>query len=109
MTLALLLIAALPALPPTPKQPVTDEYFGTKVVDDYRWLEDGADPKVKAWSDAQNARARAVLDALPGRAALQPQVEALMNNPSPAWRSIKPTTSTFSGLAVTMPRGPCTT
>ena len=43
--------------PSTPKKPVVDTYHGVTVTDDYRWLEDGADPKVKAWSDAQNARA----------------------------------------------------
>ena len=55
----------VPPIPNTPKKPVVDEYQGVKVTDDYRWLEDGNDPAVKAWSDAENARARAVLDNLP--------------------------------------------
>ncbi|MEI9897353.1 MAG: hypothetical protein WDN28_26720 [Chthoniobacter sp.] len=42
--------------PPTEKKPVTDEYHGVKVVDDYRWLEDAGTPAVKAWTDAQNRR-----------------------------------------------------
>src|SRR5688572_23654561 len=54
----------------TPKTPVTDEYHGVKVVDEYRWLEDGKAPDVRAWSDAQNAAARAYLDKLPARDAL---------------------------------------
>ena len=60
--------------PPTAKVPVTDVYHGVRVVDDYRWLENGDDPKVKQWSDAQNAWARASLDHLPGVDALRAQV-----------------------------------
>jgi prolyl oligopeptidase len=53
--------------PPTPKKPVTDTYDGVKVTDDYRWLENGDDPEVKAWSAAQTRLTRSVLDALPVR------------------------------------------
>jgi prolyl oligopeptidase len=67
----LALSLAVPALaqtappPPTEKRPVTDELHGTKIVDQYRWLEDWNDPKVKAWSESQNAYARSYLDKLP--------------------------------------------
>src|SRR5438552_18827079 len=44
------------APPETPKKPVTDEYQGVKVEDDYQWLENDSDPAVKGWSDAQNQR-----------------------------------------------------
>jgi prolyl oligopeptidase len=54
----------------TPKKPVTDTYGKVTVADDYRWLEDFSDPEVKQWAAAQNARARAFLDALPDRDAL---------------------------------------
>ncbi len=54
----------------TPKKPVTDTYGKVTVTDDYRWLEDFSDPEVKQWAAAQNARARAFLDALPDRDAL---------------------------------------
>jgi prolyl oligopeptidase len=67
--------AAGPAGPPaTARVPVTDEYHGVKVVDEYRWLENGNDPKVKEWSDAQNAWARGYLDRLPRRDALRAEV-----------------------------------
>ena len=56
--------AAVPA-PVAERRPVTDVYHGVKVVDDYRWLEDWNDPAVQAWSEAQNAHARYVLDSLP--------------------------------------------
>jgi prolyl oligopeptidase len=70
-------LAAAPR-PATPKKVVTDTYHGVAVRDDYRWLEDGADPAVKAWSDGQNARSRAFLDKLPGRAELTRRVEQLV-------------------------------
>ena len=52
--------------PPTPAHPVTNSYFGTKVVDDYIWLENFDDPAVKAWNAAENKVSRAYLDKLPG-------------------------------------------
>jgi prolyl oligopeptidase len=51
------------------------------VADPYRWLEDGDDPEVVAWAEAQNARTRAVLDALPARPALRAQLERLLRAP----------------------------
>jgi prolyl oligopeptidase len=66
----------------TAKKPVTHEYQGVKVVDDYEWLENDADPQVKAWSEAQNAQARAWLDKIPGRDALQKRVDTLIRSTS---------------------------
>src|SRR5580658_52988 len=45
-------------LPPPPTVeaiPVSDNYFGTKIVDSYRWLEDSKSPETRAFIDAQNA------------------------------------------------------
>jgi prolyl oligopeptidase len=68
---------ARPAYPPTRVQEVTDDYFGTKVVDPYRWLEDESQPEVKAWVTQQNALTRSYLDAIPERAALRARLESL--------------------------------
>jgi prolyl oligopeptidase len=73
------------AHPPTEKKPVTDEYHGVKVVDDYRWLENAADPAVKTWTDAQNRLTRAYLDALPQRAAIEAQLTALSSKESASY------------------------
>src|ERR1700741_4570603 len=54
-----------PAPPRTAERPVTDEYFGRKVVHPYRWLENWDDPEVHAWTKTQNSYARAMLDAPP--------------------------------------------
>jgi prolyl oligopeptidase len=71
--------AAAAALPPPPaakKVPVTDTYFGTTVVDPYRWMETG-DPDLTTYLKAQNDRTRTILDSIPGRAAFASRVQAL--------------------------------
>jgi prolyl oligopeptidase len=70
--------------PPTEKKPVTDEYHGVKVVDEYRWLEESGSPAVKAWTDAQNKHMRAHLDALPDRAGIEAQLTALYAKDTPS-------------------------
>ena len=64
--------------PATPKKPVTDTYNGVTVSEDYRWLEDWEDPAVKQWSATQNTRARAYLDALASRPAVEQQLKSMM-------------------------------
>jgi prolyl oligopeptidase len=70
---------ALDAPPAAPVKPVTDDYFGTQVVDNYRYLEDLADPQVQAWMKAHATYTRAVLDGLPGREGLEKHIHALAN------------------------------
>jgi prolyl oligopeptidase len=70
-------VAAAPAYPQTPRKPVVDTYQNVEVTDDYRWLEDGADPAVREWSLAQLKVARAYLDPLPQLAALKRKLGAL--------------------------------
>ncbi|MGB6829671.1 MAG: S9 family peptidase, partial [Terracidiphilus sp.] len=45
-------------LPPPPEvqtNPVTDDYFGTRIMDNYRWLEDEKSDATQAFIDAENA------------------------------------------------------
>jgi prolyl oligopeptidase len=67
--------------------PVRDTLHGVEIVDNFRWLEgDNSDPaqmgqvtpEVAAWTDAQNAHTRAVLDGLPGRKAVEDALRPLM-------------------------------
>ena len=49
--------------PPTPARPVVDVLHGTTLTDRYRWLENGKDPEVTAWTRAQHAATVRFLDA----------------------------------------------
>ena len=72
------------AAPLTEKKPVTDEYHGVKVVDEYRWLEETGSPAVKAWTDAQNKHSRAWLDARADRAGIEAKLTALYAKDTPS-------------------------
>src|SRR5881392_1505084 len=87
-TMALLNLSGAEPLPQTPKKPVTDEYQGVKVEDNYQWLEQDDDPAVKAWSDAQSRRTREYLDKLPDRAAIEKQLTEWYAKTSPSYSGI---------------------
>jgi prolyl oligopeptidase len=70
------------------KKPVTNEYQGVKVQDDYQWLENDNDPAVKAWSDGQNQKTRAYLDKLPDRAPLEKQLTEWYAKTSPSYSGL---------------------
>src|SRR6185437_9530472 len=63
------------------KSEVIDNYFGTKVADPYRWMEDLNAPEVKQWVEAENAVTFKYLDALPMRDALKKRITELWNYP----------------------------
>jgi prolyl oligopeptidase len=75
----------VPTPPDTPKKPVTDEYRGVKVTDNYRWLENWDDPVVKQWSAAQNARTREYFDHLASRPAIKDRLKQLVAASSAAY------------------------
>jgi prolyl oligopeptidase len=56
-----------------------DDYFGTRVADPYRWMENVDSPEVKQWVDAENALTRSYIDAIPGREAIKDRLMALTN------------------------------
>src|SRR5215468_11095260 len=67
--------------PETKKVDVVDDYFGTKVADPYRWLEDDKSPEVEAWVEAENKVTFAYLDRIPYRAQLKERLTKLQNYP----------------------------
>jgi prolyl oligopeptidase len=74
--------------PLSEKQPLTDEYHGVKVVDDYRWLDNLGDPKVRAWNDAQNQLTRSILDKVPSRPRLYERLKAIIGENSSSYFSL---------------------
>ena len=55
---------------PAPAIRHVGDHFGTKVIDDYRWMEKPGSKRLAAYMRAQNAYTRKVLAAIPGRQAL---------------------------------------
>ncbi len=58
-----------------------DDYFGTKVADPYRWLEDDNAPEVKDWVQAENAVTFGYLDKIPFRPKIKERLTAIFNYP----------------------------
>ena len=79
-----------PGAPVTEQIPVTDTYYQEHVSDPYRWLENGDDAKVRAWSEAQDARTRQYLDGLPQRAAIYDRLYALISATSSSYQGLQP-------------------
>ena len=56
-----------------------DDYFGTKVRDPYRWMENVDSGEVKTWVDAENQLTRSYLDDVPGREKMHARLMDLTN------------------------------
>lgn len=65
--------------PETKKEQVVDEYFGIKVSDPYRWLENDNSPETKAWVEAQNEVTFNYLDGIEYRDNLKKRLTELWN------------------------------
>ncbi|MGO9803975.1 MAG: prolyl oligopeptidase family serine peptidase [Steroidobacteraceae bacterium] len=72
-------IAQAPIYPVTASVGVSEDFFGTKVADPYRWLEDLGSPAVVQWVGAQNAVSRPSLAAIAQRAWLKQRLGELWN------------------------------
>jgi prolyl oligopeptidase len=67
--------------PESKKGEVVDDYFGTKVPDPYRWLEDENSSDTKTWVEAQNSLTFSYLDKIPYREKLKTRLTELYNYP----------------------------
>jgi prolyl oligopeptidase len=69
-----------PLVPPkAERRPLEEDFYGTKVVDDYRWLEDASSPATEKWVAEEMAYTRAVLDPLPGRELIHKRLTELLS------------------------------
>ena len=65
--------------PTTQKVDVVDDYFGTKVSDPYRWLEDDLSPETAEWVKAQNVVTFDYLSKIPYREQIEQRITKLMD------------------------------
>ncbi len=67
------------SLPKTDVKLAIDMFHGVKVLDNYRWLEDGNSPATQKWVEEEMAYTRAVLDPLAGREAIHQRLTQLLS------------------------------
>ncbi len=67
--------------PETKKVDTVDEYFGKKIPDPYRWLEDDRSEETEAWVKAQNEVTFGYLEKIPFREAIKKRLEEIWNYP----------------------------
>ena len=65
--------------PPTAKDGTVDDYFGVKVADPYRWLENDTSAQTAAWVEAENKVTNAYLAKIPFRGKLLKRLTELAN------------------------------
>ena len=65
--------------PKAEKGNVVDDYFGTKVPDPYRWLEDTDSPQTAAWVKAENVLTSGYMEKLADRASFREGLMKLLN------------------------------
>ena len=82
VTLTLQAFALADNPPQTATTTASRTYHGIKVPDPYAWLEEGSDPKVKAWIEAQNSYAEKELSGFAGREALAKRISELSLTPA---------------------------
>jgi prolyl oligopeptidase len=75
--------------PDAPRLDLVEDLHGHSVADPYRWLEDAADPRTQAWTEAQDAVTTEVLGGLSMREYFTARLEELVHAGAvgvPVWR-----------------------
>ena len=67
--------------PLTKKVEQVDDYFGTRVADPYRWLEDDNSEETKKWVEEQNKVTFAYLEKIPYREKIRQRLKDIYNYP----------------------------
>ncbi len=73
-----------PSVPPSgqpvaPVREAVDDYFGTKITDPYRWMEEPSSPELAEWMRAQNAYTRSQLGRSPQRDQYLKRIDEMTN------------------------------
>jgi prolyl oligopeptidase len=69
-----------PLAPPVAEiKPIAEFFHGTRVIDNYRWLEDGNSPATKKWVAEEMAYTRGILDPLSGRERIHQRLTELLS------------------------------
>lgn len=63
--------------PPARVEPFSEEVFGVRLEDPYRWMEKAENPELVDWIHAQSRYTKGILEAMPGRAALLARLHEL--------------------------------
>lgn len=74
-------IQPAPAYPVTQKGDHVDDYFGTKVADPYRWMEDDTAEEVENWVEEQNKVTFGYLENIPFREKIRQRITEVYNYP----------------------------
>ncbi len=67
--------------PRTEKVDQVDDYFGTRVADPYRWLEDDNSEETRSWVEEQNRVTFAYLEKIPYREKIRKRLKDIYNYP----------------------------
>jgi prolyl oligopeptidase len=72
--------ANMPDAPPQAQpQPIAEMFHGTRVIDNFRWLENSSSPETQKWVEAEMAYTRSLLDPLPGRFFIHKRLTELLS------------------------------
>ncbi len=82
--------------PEARRLPLVEDYHGTSVPAPYRWLEEDHSPETMAWTEAENALTRGVLDSTGLTDRLRERLTTLWNFPKYSAPSRKGTATFFS-------------
>ncbi len=73
-------LSRVPDGPPMAEsKPIADTFHGTRVIDNYRWLEKPDSPQTEKWVADEMEYTRALLDPLPGREAIHKRLIELLS------------------------------
>lgn len=67
-----------PSYPPSKTDNVTEVLHGVKIVDPYRWLEDGKSKETSDWVELQNKFTQSILEKTPGRDKIRERLSNLL-------------------------------